>query len=288
MSESRLIVGCGYLGMPLAGHWAAAGHRVFATTRGGPGRVAALQALGVEPVLFDVLQGGRLPHVDLVVTAVGMDHTQSSPMRDVYVDGLVRVARAFAEPPAKWLHVSSTSVYGQDDGAWVNEASPANPSDESGRTVLEAERALLDCVSHACVLRFGGIYGPNRLMKSRALRQGEPFQGDPERWLNLIHRDDGVAVLDRLAGLQPNQVIHPRVNVVDRLPVRRGDFYAEMARRMGMPGPVWQSRPQGSPAGRHEGNNRRVDSSLLAGWLGGNIFQFPTYREGLASCGPWD
>jgi len=287
MPESRLIVGCGYLGMPLASLWAHAGHRVYATTRGASGREATLRALGAEPVLFDVLREGKLPRVDLVVTAVGMDHAQSSSMRDVYVDGLIHVVGAFPELPARWLHVSSTSVYGQDDGSWVNEASPTNPTDESGLIVLEAENALLGQVPHACVLRFGGIYGPNRLMKARAIRQGEPFQGDPARWLNLIHRDDGVRILDRLAGVKPDQLNHRRVNVIDRLPVPRGEFYAEMARCIGVPEPRWQPRPPGSPTGRHEGNNRRVDSALLAGWLGRDIFQFPTYREGLPSCGPW-
>lgn len=288
MSESRLIVGCGYLGMPLAGLWASAGHQVHATTRGGPGRESALRAVGAKPVLFDVLQGGKLPPVDLVVTAVGMDHSQDVSMREVYVRGLVRVVEAFSHLPRKWFHVSSTSVYGQDDGSWVDETSPTTPSDESGAIVLEAEHALLERVPGACILRFGGIYGPNRLMKARALRLGEPFQGDPLRWLNLIHREDGVRVLNRLADLKPDQLTRSRVNVIDRLPVRRGDFYSEMARSMGVPAPIWQPRPAGAPAGRHEGNNRRVDSTLLATWLGGDIFQFPTYREGLASCGPWN
>jgi nucleoside-diphosphate-sugar epimerase len=291
MTETRLIVGCGYLGTPLAAAWSRAGHRVLATTRGGAGRCEALQGIRAEPVLFDVTRGGTLPRADVVVTAVGMDRGQGHSMREVYVDGLARVMAALPEAPRIWMHVSSTSVYGQDDGSWVDEDSPARSADGSGRVVLEAENLLVSGVRGAMVLRFGGIYGPNRLLKAKAIRQGDTFEGDPMRWLNLIHRDDGVRILDHLAekeSVSVNSIPNGVLNVVDLCPVQRGEFYAEMARLMGVDVPRWRPRPPDSPPGPHEGNNRRVSSARLVGLLGQGVFQFPTFREGLVASGPWE
>lgn len=286
MPETRMIVGCGYLGAPLAKLWAAAGHRVLATTRGGPGRAESILQLGAEPVLFDVTQGGRLPLADVVVTAVGMDRTQSHTMRDVYVLGLAKVFEALPKSYRAWLHVSSTSVYGQDDGGLVSEKSAAVGGDGSGRVVLEAEQLLQAHFPDATILRFGGIYGPDRLLKAKAIRQGDLLEGDPDRWLNLIHRDDGAQIIDWLAG---NAVGHGEMfNVVDAEPVRRGDFYAELAKLMGKPSPEWRPRPPGSPPGPHEGNNRRVSSLKLANLPGFPAFKYPTFCEGLAASGPWN
>lgn len=284
MKERRLIVGCGYLGMPLARLWAENGYTVFATTRGGAQRVETLGKLGAEPVIFDVVQGGQLPETTVIVTAVGLDRTAGFPMEKVYVEGLRNVIRAFKAAPPKWLHVSSTSVYAQDDGGWVDENSTATGGDTSGRIVLEAERMLLDEVPAATVLRFGGIYGPDRLLKAKAIKQGETFVGDPGRWLNLIHQMDGARILDRLA--KTADISGKIFNVVDKKPVARGDFYRELARIMGYPEPVWRPRGPADPPGGHEGNNRRVSSRKLQELLG-VIYQFPTFREGLAGSGPF-
>ena len=103
--------------------------------------------------------------------------------------------RAFPMDEAPWLHVSSTSVYGQEDGSWVDEDAPCQPTDTNGEIVLEAEQTLRRQRPDASILRFAGIYGPGRLMRTASLLAGEPMRGDPDRWLNLIHRDDGARVL---------------------------------------------------------------------------------------------
>lgn len=284
MRDRRLIIGCGYLGMPLARLWVEKGHQVFATTRGGPGREEAVAGLGAEPVMFDVVQGGELPEVSVVVTAVGLDRAAGFSMAQVYVDGLRNVIRAFKIPPSRWLHVSSTSVYAQDDGEWVDEESAATGGDTSGKVVLEAERLLLAEVPSATVLRFGGIYGPGRLLKAKAIRSGEVLSGDPSRWLNLIHQADGVRILDRLAWTQ--SIEGKTFNVVDREPVARGYFYRELAGILGCPEPAWKSTSPGEAPGPHEGNNRRVSSGKLGDLLG-DIWGYPTYRQGLPASGPF-
>ena len=159
-----LVIGCGYLGRRVLPLWK--DRRVFALTRRAEG-AAELTTLGAEPVLGDVLRPESLhalPTVDTVLYAVGFDRASGATMRQVYVDGLANVL-AHLPTPRRFLYVSSSSVYGQSDGGWVDEASPTEPLEESGRIVLEAERTLHAALPDAVVLRFSGIYGPGRLLR---------------------------------------------------------------------------------------------------------------------------
>src|SRR6478609_1277397 len=113
-----LILGCGYLGRRVAARWVAAGRRVAALTRRNP---AALAALGVEPVVGDVLDPATLRHLPRAATvlyAVGMDRSQGKTMHEVYVNGLRHVLGTIPRPD-RFVYVSSTSVYGQTDGGWI-------------------------------------------------------------------------------------------------------------------------------------------------------------------------
>jgi nucleoside-diphosphate-sugar epimerase len=242
------------------------GEKVWATTRK-PERADAFRAQGIEPVHYDVLQGGPLPAVDAVVHAVGLDRSQNASMRDVYVQGLARVAEATATVP-RFVQVSSTSVYAQTDGSWVRETDPTEPTEESGRVVLEAEQTLQIRRPDAMILRFAGIYGPGRRIGETALKAARPIPGDPDKWLNLIHVQDGaaavVAALDRGHGL---------LNIADGQPVQRRDYYAFLATLLGAAKPVFT--PTGDPV------NRRIDAQRMRQELG-LVPHFADYRAGLA------
>src|SRR5690349_21591027 len=122
----NLIVGCGYLGRRVAALWRGQERRVFATTRRAT-RFDELRSLGFDPLLGDVLERGSLrslPTVETLLYCVGLDRAAGHPMRRVYVEGLANVLDALAETgrmPARFLYVSSTSVYGQTDGEEVDE-----------------------------------------------------------------------------------------------------------------------------------------------------------------------
>ena len=138
---SVLVVGGGYLGGRAADAWLAAGRTVFVLTRG---RAAELSARGFIPIIGDVLDSAtlaKLPAVETVLYAVGLDRSAGRSMRDVYVGGVGNVA-ANVPTPAKFIYISSTSVYAQAGGEWVDEDSETAPREESGRVVLDAEREL--------------------------------------------------------------------------------------------------------------------------------------------------
>ena len=256
VTQAHLIVGCGYLGRRVAARWLAAGKRVVALTRG---NAAALSELGVEPITGDVLDPPSLktlPAAATVLYAVGMDRTAGHSMRKVYVAGLGHVLDTLP-PCGRFIHISSTSVYGQTDGGWVDENSPTEPIEESGKIVLEAERLLRSKLPTAIILRFAGIYGPGRFRKQ--LLTGEPFVGDAERWVNLIHVDDGVeAVLAAESRGEPGQTY----NICDDEPVTRRAFYTHLAEMLGAPQAKFDHRPE------PDSPNRRVSNAKAKAALG--------------------
>jgi nucleoside-diphosphate-sugar epimerase len=277
---TKLIIGCGYLGRRVAALWLAQGQRVYATTRR-PEQADGFRAQGLKPVVCDVLDAEslkRLPLVDTVLYAVGFDRAAGVTMRSVYVDGLARVLDHLPAP-ARILYVSSSSVYGQTDGGWVDEDSPTEPQEEAGKVVLAAEQILRAKVPGAMVLRFSGIYGPGRLLRRATIEKGEPIVGDADKWLNLIHVDDGAhIVLAANALAVPGQT----VNICDDQPVRRRDFYTELARALGAATPTFVPPLAALPAPPHELANRRIRNVRMKEKLHANL-RYPGYVQGLAA-----
>ena len=198
-------------------------------------------------------------------------------MADVYVQGLANVLDRLPNV-SRFVYVSSSSVYGQRAGEWIDETSPTEPEEPAGQVVLEAESLLRTRLPTAIVLRFSGIYGPGRLLRRASIEAGEPIVGDSDKWLNLIHVADGVgAVMAAIDRGEPGSII----NVCDDEPVRRREFYTAMARLLNAPEPRFVSPPPDAPTPPHERGNRRIRNRRLHE-LGVSL-AFPNYRIGLAN-----
>ena len=277
---NRLVIGCGYLGRRVAALWRAAGDRVFVTTRC-EDQAARFRAEGFEPIRCDVLEPDglrKLPTADTVLYAIGFDRSSGATMRTIYVEGLANVLSVAHASGSDWgrlIYVSSSSVYGQTDGGWVHEDSPTEPSEEAGRVVLDAERTLN--ASRAIILRFGGIYGPGRLLRRAAIEGGETIVGDGDKWLNLIHVDDGARVI---LAAQAYGEMGRVYNVCDGHPVRRREFFGELARRIGAPAPRFVAPSGELPP--HETANRRIRNARMMTELRAEL-RYPCYLEGLAA-----
>lgn len=276
----RLIVGCGYVGRRVARTWRDAGDTVFAMTRS-PARAEEFRALGWQPVVADVTEPaslGSLPRVDLVLHAVGYDRSSGPSQRDVYVDGLRSVLEALPMPMPRVVHVSSTSVYGQSDGSIVDETSPTEPTSESGRICLDAEQLVRQsCAERGTIVRLAGIYGPDRLLRRvQGLRSGEPIAGNPDAWLNLVHVDDAAGSIVRLA--EDERASGHTYLVCDDVPVRRRDYFGQLAELVGAKPPTFDS----STPARHGagGLNKRCSNLRLRNELQLEL-RFPSIEHGL-------
>jgi nucleoside-diphosphate-sugar epimerase len=275
-SCKTLIVGCGYIGLPLARRLQERGHEICAWVHS----AASAEALAVcgfhrivagsvaDPVLWDALAC----NFDLVIHAASSGRGGADAYREVFLEGIRRISAC--QPLARRLMVSSTSVYGQTGGEWVTEESPAEPATETGRILREAEEAALG--SGVVVVRSAGIYGPGRGVLFEKFRRGEAvIEGDGARWINQIHQRDLVAVLEHLAeASEPGQIY----NAADDTPVAQRDYYAWCAEFLDRPlppcGPV--------DAGRKRGlTSKRVSNTKLraTGWQP----TYPSFREGLAA-----
>lgn len=212
-----------------------------------------------------------------VVYAVGSDRFTPEAYRRAYVDGLSRLADALLRrraPVERFCFVSSTSVYPQQDGCWVDESSFVGSRHFGAETLLEAEGLALSLPWRTTVTRLGGIYGPGRTRLIDAVRTGQARRNLSRTViLNLIHRDDAAAAIVHLL----THTDPPRIcNVTDLEPVDRNDLLVWIAEGLGLPPPPWEDTPE--PPIPVRGGNRRVSSRQLQSL--GFRHQWPTYREG--------
>lgn len=279
MSETKLIFGCGYLGQRVAAAWLAQGATVQAVTRS-PERAAQWRDEGLRPLVADVCEPATLtalPDVDTVLYAVGFDRASGRSQRDVTVKGLRHVLERVT--CRRFLFISSSSVYGQAAGEWVDETSPCVPTQPGGECALAAERLVRQTFpTQANVLRLSGIYGPQRLLsRIDTLRAGTPLSARADAWLNLIHVDDAVqAVLACEVRGQPGKTYL----ISDDRPVPRGEYYAHLAKLIDAPSPTFD---ESQPAQRGSGGlNKRCRNRRLHEELGVTL-RYATYIEGLAA-----
>ena len=278
---SKLVVGCGYVGERLALRWSKRGDVVHVSTRRAE-RAERFLALGLHPLVMDVTHPCEsLPEVDTVVFAVGFDRSSGKQIDEVYVRGLENVLDACPPSVRRFIYVSSTGVYGDADGEWIDEDSECRPNRAGGKACLAAEGRLRNhpvLGDRAIVLRLAGIYGPERLPQVASLRSGEPLRVAADAWLNLIHVDDAVGVIDACVG---NRVAPPMTLCVsDGSPVLRGDFYRYLAERLALPAPKFEPPEPGSSRAERARGSKRISNERLVKSLGYQ-FQHADYRSGL-------
>jgi len=278
----KLIVGCGYLGLRVARRWIAAGWPVAGVIRT-PARAVVLARESVCPIVADVTRPSTLrgfPAADTLLYAVGYDPAGGASRSAVNVDGLRAVLDAISPEVRRVILISSTGVYAENEGGWVDEHSPAQPLRESGRVLLAAEEALAEhrFGDLAITLRLAGIYGPGRLPRRTELVAGEPLPIAAGQQVNLIHVDDAAAAI--LAA--ETRASPPRTYVVaDGNPVERREYFAELARQLNLPPPSFRDPLPGEATSRRSGN-KRANNARMLGELQVTL-AYPTFREGLAA-----
>jgi nucleoside-diphosphate-sugar epimerase len=281
-----LIVGCGYIGVPLGAELVRLGHEVSGLRRN-PAAESELKAVGIQPLIGDVTRPemlAKLPRdFDWVVNCVAAGGNAEN-YRAVYLEGTRNLIAWLApNPPKKFVYTSSTSVYAQNDGSQVDESSPTEPLAETSKILVETEKVLLAAVAErkfpAVILRVAGIYGPDRgHWFKQFLRNEATLNGDGARFLNMIHRDDVAGcIIAALQNGQPGEIY----NAADDEPVSQLHFFEWLARKLHKPMPA--SEPENAEVTRRRGvTNKRVSNRKLKMELG-HSFKYPTFREGYSA-----
>lgn len=269
-----LIAGCGYVGSALAGLLVSDGHDVFGLRRDPAGRIPE----GAIPIAADLATGAGVEAIpgdlDACVTAISPDGRSEAAYEAAYVHATANLQRELEGKSTscnRWLFVSSTAVYGQKSGEWVDEATSTSPEGFTGRLVLAGEDIVRrSAVPHPVVVRLGGIYGPGRTRLLDQVRAGEATCPPEPTYTNRIHRDDAAGILRHLLNLDDPDEVYLGV---DSDPAERCDVLRWLADRLGAP------PPQPGP-GRTRGNKRARNDRILAT---GYQFWYPTFREGYAA-----
>ena len=277
--------GYGFSARALASVLKPRGWRITGTCRS-QDKAGELEAEGVTPVLFD----GTAPVADLAAHIVPGTHILSSVPPDAEGDRVVRLhgdelARLSLRVP--WAgYLSTTGVYGDRSGEWVDESSALTPSTERGRLRLRAERQWIRLQAHrglpVHVFRLAGIYGPGRNPLTRVrngtarriVKQGQVF--------SRIHVDDIARVLTA-------SIERPRpgraYNVCDDHAAPPQDVIVHAAELIGVAAPpevAFEDAELSPMAASFYAESKRVRNERIKRELGVDL-RFPTYREGLAA-----
>jgi len=281
------ILGCGYVGLELCRQLTDAGHDVVGVRRSDDG-VAAVEATGASAVQADVTEADSLaavPDADALVFAASSGGRGAEAARRVYVDGLETVIEQFGgrdDVPDRLVYTSSTGVYGDHDGDWVDESTPLDPQTEKTRVLAEAERVALETAAEhgidGTVARYAGLYGPDRYRLERYL-EGPVTEG----YLNMVHRDDAAGAVAFL--LTEDLARDEAVLVVDDEPVEKWAFADWLADECGVAQPPKQTKAERlADEGLSETARRRIQTSKRCSndrlRALGYEFVHPTYRSG--------
>lgn len=279
------ILGCGYVGLELA-RQLRPDHEVVGVRRSTAG-LRAVERTGATAIEADVTDAdalAQLPDADALVFAASSGGRGADAAREVYVEGLRTVVETFGrreDPPERLIYTSSTGVYGDHDGGWVDETTPLDPTTDKTRVLVEAERVARELAAEhgirGQVVRFAGLYGPDRYRLERYLN-GPVTAG----YLNMVHRDDAAGVvryaLERDLG---DEVLL----VVDDEPVDKHSFADWLAEECDVTRPPKRSKAERlDDAGLSEAARRRILTSKRCSndrlRERGYEFRFPTFREG--------
>ncbi len=253
------IIGCGYVGSALARHFVQLDHHLIVTTRQSE-RVSKLNEIAHEVCLIqdsnDYL--AFLKKLDVLFISVAPD--SFNDYYSTYLGTAIQITDLLAECPdlQQIIYTSSTSVYGEHRGEWVDENSVCVPLNENTKILLETEKQLLNQMTrdlNICIFRLGEIIGPNRMIKDRLKSYPDKvYAGDGSQYTNLIHLNEIIqacelAVLKKLSGIY---------NLCNDYHLSRKELYEKICHRYDLPAVKWNKDLQ-SP----HGGNKRIQNTKL-------------------------
>lgn len=278
---SVMIAGCGDVGIRLGLQLSRAGWTVY-----GLRRQAAGLPVPILPVKGDLFAGG-VPRgwpngrLDYLVYAASASQPDEAGYRQAYVEGLRNALgwlQQRGQRPKRLIFLSSTGVYAQSQGEWIDETSPTEPTGYTGQVMLEAERLALGSGIPTTLVRMAGLYDPARPWMQNQVRAGLRVDREPPQYSNRVHRDDAAALLACLlqTDLRGGDLEDCYLGVDDD-PAPLHEVVDWLRERLGVT--HWAEQAMTRRAGSKRCSNARARA---LGWTP----QYPSYRNGYAAIRP--
>ena len=282
-----LIIGCGYIGRGLGARYLLAGEPATGVVFSLESSLQ-LRKIGIEPIALNLDQSLEQLPLEDAGRIFYFAPPPDSGIRDTRLGRFLGALRKRRCLP-RIVYISTTGVYGDCQGDWVDEKRPVQATTDRARRRLDAEHSLLEWAlqdeGEVVILRVAGIYGPGRLPLAR-LRQGLPMIHESEApWTNLIHADDLVSVCVAAMTGGANGEIY---NVSDGAPGNMAEYFNLVADLAELDRPPVISRAKAQkelPATMlsYLRESRRIDNRKMLNDLGVTL-QFPTLGTGLPAC----
>ena len=275
LPQNVAVVGCGDIGERLAAQLPGSEYRLLGLRRSSPQNPGPIRYAAADFQHLDSL-ARALPDACpvLVLTLTPTAYTDAG-YQQAYVQGtenLINAVRRRRLQPRLVLFISSTSVYGEANGEWVDELTPARPQNFSGTRLLQAEQLLLESNLPVAILRCSGIYGPGRQRLLQRVWQGKT-PTEANNYTNRIHADDCAAAIAHLIKRQARGETLASVYLAsDNKPASAGEVHKWLAQQLGV------ATPPLTDAAAASGKRCRNQRLLQSGFK----FAYPDYRQGYA------
>ena len=266
------VIGCGYIGSAAAAFWTKRGHHVTATTRS-PERLNELAKVSQKSLLIRGNDEDEL--VPLIANNEVILITIAADSAEHYESAYLNTAKIFRHlalemnMPRILIYTSSTSVYGDHHGLWVDESSELRPANNAAKILVDAEKTYLslDALGWAVsILRFAEIYGPGRELSKRVkLLEGHALPGSGDHYTNMVHKDDCASAIDYLLQHKLEGVF----NLADDDHPSRKELYEMVSKKFGLPRIAWDPNLTSLHSGNKRVSNHKIKSQ-------GFTFSHPT------------
>jgi nucleoside-diphosphate-sugar epimerase len=265
-----LIAGCGYVGQATADLFHHSGWDVEGWTKSNTGTRKPYPIHTID--ITDAKQVHACEgNFDVIVHCASTRGGDVDLYHRVYLNGARNLLDTFAT--STMLFTSSTSVYAQTNGERVTEESATEPRRQTGQILRETEELVL--AHGGIVARLAGIYGPGRsALLNKFLAGNAIIDPETDRFINQVHRDDIAAALFIL--LDPQRQAKQIYNVVDDQPIRRGECYRWLAKKLNRPLPAVE---KSAARGKRGESSKCVSNAKLhsLGWTP----RYPTFAEAM-------
>ncbi len=274
LTENLLIIGCGDIGQRLARQISPLGYQTTGLRRSTCNDLPYLRYHQADVTQAEQLQPLLAQQFDVIVISMTPAQRSDEGYKNAYVDSCKQLIASLdqqAFKPRLILFVSSTAVYSQNDGSWVDESSPTQPESFSGKRLLEAERVILDSGYCSSIVRFSGIYGPGR---NRLIEQviHQRASASPH-FTNRIHAEDCAATLVHLIELAKTQKLESIYLASDSQPTPMVEVVSWIATQLSI------DNFFAADATNERGNKRISNQRLLKSGL---TLRYPHFKTGYA------